>query len=208
MQQQGIHGVTPRNTAVHWSDSAVTLQLSTRSEELLVYTARHGKRNSSGGVNVGVNVPSSLRTRIYIFFLTSLRVWCPRLSNSVLSATFHFDAFSATGHQSCEKQGVQLALRNRCFCTRSNALLPRGFLDSDKQVLRKDFSTPPTPKDRVTVPCLVSAVADLITPSSLGWISMILPIGHLIHAVLGSCTSTIDEKSKECLTKAYARNQA
>ncbi|KRY03108.1 hypothetical protein T03_761, partial [Trichinella britovi] len=42
MQQQGIHSVTPRNTAVHWSDSAVTLQLSTRSEELLAYTARHG----------------------------------------------------------------------------------------------------------------------------------------------------------------------
>ncbi|KRX71870.1 hypothetical protein T06_7565 [Trichinella sp. T6] len=40
-----------------------------------------------------------------------------------------------------EKQGVQLALRNRCFRTRSNVLLPRGFLDSDEQVLRKDFST-------------------------------------------------------------------
>ncbi|KRY98633.1 hypothetical protein T11_3286, partial [Trichinella zimbabwensis] len=53
--------------------------------------------------------------------------------------------------------------------------------------LRKDFSTPPTPKkDRVTVPCLVFTVADLITPSSLGWISIILPIGHLIHVVLGS----------------------
>ncbi|KRY06975.1 hypothetical protein T12_15049, partial [Trichinella patagoniensis] len=39
-----------------------------------------------------------------------------------------------------------LALRNRYFRTRSNALLSRGFLDSDKQVLRKDFSTPPTPK--------------------------------------------------------------
>ncbi|KRY25463.1 hypothetical protein T03_2641, partial [Trichinella britovi] len=26
-----------------------------------------------------------------------------------------------------------LALRNRCFRTRSNALLPRGFLDSDEQ---------------------------------------------------------------------------
>ncbi|KRY03551.1 hypothetical protein T03_3516, partial [Trichinella britovi] len=34
-----------------------------------------------------------------------------------------------------------LALRNRCFRTRSNALLPRGFLDSDEQVLRKGFST-------------------------------------------------------------------
>ncbi|KRZ64693.1 hypothetical protein T08_16243, partial [Trichinella sp. T8] len=42
MQQQGIHSVTPINTAVHWSDSAVTLQLSTRSEELLAYAARHG----------------------------------------------------------------------------------------------------------------------------------------------------------------------
>ncbi|KRY31581.1 hypothetical protein T01_2166 [Trichinella spiralis] len=28
---------------------------------------------------------------------------------------------------------MQLALRNRCFRTRSNALLPRGFLDSDEQ---------------------------------------------------------------------------
>ncbi|KRY19568.1 hypothetical protein T12_5418, partial [Trichinella patagoniensis] len=27
-----------------------------------------------------------------------------------------------------------LALRNRCFRTRSNALLPRGFLDSDEQM--------------------------------------------------------------------------
>ncbi|KRY08843.1 hypothetical protein T12_6310 [Trichinella patagoniensis] len=93
---------------------------------------------------------------------------------------------------------MQLALRNRCFRTRSNALLPRGFLDSDEQILRKDFSTPQTTQkrrsdlaDRVTVPCLVFTVADLITPSSLGWISMILPIGHLIHVVLGSCTSTM-----------------
>ncbi|KRX82851.1 hypothetical protein T06_15575 [Trichinella sp. T6] len=28
---------------------------------------------------------------------------------------------------------MQLALRNSCFRTRSNALLPRGFLDSDEQ---------------------------------------------------------------------------
>ncbi|KRY15341.1 hypothetical protein T12_7161 [Trichinella patagoniensis] len=55
-------------------------------------------------------VVPSLRTRIYIFFLTSLRLWRPRLSK--------------------KKQGVQLALRNRCFRTRSNALLPRGFLDT------------------------------------------------------------------------------
>ncbi|KRY77617.1 hypothetical protein T4A_1363 [Trichinella pseudospiralis] len=32
-----------------------------------------------------------------------------------------------------KKQGVQLALRNRCFRTRSNVLLPREFLDSDGQ---------------------------------------------------------------------------
>ncbi|KRY28838.1 hypothetical protein T01_9031 [Trichinella spiralis] len=32
-----------------------------------------------------------------------------------------------------EKQGVQLALRHCCFRTRSNVLLPRGFLDSDEQ---------------------------------------------------------------------------
>ncbi|KRZ33335.1 hypothetical protein T4B_11655 [Trichinella pseudospiralis] len=32
-----------------------------------------------------------------------------------------------------KKQGVQLALRNRCFRTRSSVLLPREFLDSDGQ---------------------------------------------------------------------------
>ncbi|KRY59659.1 hypothetical protein T03_6444, partial [Trichinella britovi] len=70
--------------------------------------------------------------------------------------------------------------------------------------LRKDFSTPPTPKrrsdlaDRAIVPCLVFTVADLITPSSLGWISMILPIGHLIHVVLGSCTSTMSPTLGSC----------
>ncbi|KRZ50238.1 hypothetical protein T02_3256 [Trichinella nativa] len=61
------------------------------------------------------------------------------------------------------------------------------FFGTDEQVLRKDFSTPPTPKcepdchasvdgstrrsdlaDRVTVPCLVFTVADLIAPSSPG----------------------------------------
>ncbi|KRY60324.1 PiggyBac transposable element-derived protein 2, partial [Trichinella britovi] len=41
MQQQGIHSVTPRNTAVHWSDTAVRLQLSTGSKTLLVYAARY-----------------------------------------------------------------------------------------------------------------------------------------------------------------------
>ncbi|KRX75179.1 PiggyBac transposable element-derived protein 3 [Trichinella sp. T6] len=39
---EGIHSVTPRNTAVHWSDTAVRLQLSTGSKILLVYAARHG----------------------------------------------------------------------------------------------------------------------------------------------------------------------
>ncbi|KRX30635.1 hypothetical protein T09_609, partial [Trichinella sp. T9] len=34
-----------------------------------------------------------------------------------------------------------LALRNRCFRTRSNALLPRGFLDSDEQVLKRFLNT-------------------------------------------------------------------
>ncbi|KRZ11302.1 hypothetical protein T11_14982 [Trichinella zimbabwensis] len=61
------------------------------------------------------------------------------------------------------------------------------FQGTDEQVLRKDFSTPPTPKgesnchasldgstrrsdlaDRVTVPCSVFTVTDLTTPSSLG----------------------------------------
>ncbi|KRY48095.1 hypothetical protein T03_6268 [Trichinella britovi] len=84
---------------------------------------------------------------------------------------------------------MQLALRNCCFRTRSNALLPRGFLDSDE---RSDLA------DQVTVPCLVFTVADLTTPSSLGWISMILPIGHLIHAVLGSCTSTLSPTFGSC----------
>ncbi|KRY22425.1 hypothetical protein T12_13361 [Trichinella patagoniensis] len=61
------------------------------------------------------------------------------------------------------------------------------FFGTDEQVLRKDFSTPPTPKcepdyhasldgstgwsdlaDQVIVPCLVFIVADLIAPSSLG----------------------------------------
>ncbi|KRX79182.1 hypothetical protein T06_15527 [Trichinella sp. T6] len=34
---------------------------------------------------------------------------------------------------------MQLALRNSCFRTRSNALLPRGFLDSDEQCGYKNF---------------------------------------------------------------------
>ncbi|XP_003367074.1 hypothetical protein Tsp_15839, partial [Trichinella spiralis] len=112
-----------------------------------------------------------------------------------------------------KNKGVQLGVgQTIVFGTRDQSFVATGyFLDSDGQVLRKDFSTPPTPKkgepgfyasldgstrrsdlaDRVTVPCLVFTVTDLITPSSLGWISMILPIGHLIHAVLGSCTSTM-----------------
>ncbi|KRY03618.1 hypothetical protein T01_2911, partial [Trichinella spiralis] len=36
---------------------------------------------------------------------------------------------------------MQLASRNCCFRTRSNAMLPREFLHSDEQILRKDFST-------------------------------------------------------------------
>ncbi|XP_003367828.1 putative coenzyme F420-dependent N5,N10-methylene tetrahydromethanopterin reductase [Trichinella spiralis] len=86
---------------------------------------------------------------------------------------------------------MQLASRNCCFRTRSNAMLPREFLHTvsyaspDGSTRRSDLA------DRVTDPCMVFTVADLTTPSSLGWISMILPIGHLIHVVLGSCTSTM-----------------
>ncbi|KRZ65409.1 hypothetical protein T10_2789 [Trichinella papuae] len=61
------------------------------------------------------------------------------------------------------------------------------FFSTDEQVLRKDFSTPPTPKgepgchaslhgstrrsdlaDRVTVPCLVFTVTDLTALSHSG----------------------------------------
>ncbi|KRZ78522.1 hypothetical protein T10_4761 [Trichinella papuae] len=81
-------------------------------------------------------------------------------------------------------------------------------LNTDEQLLRKDFSTFPAPKgepychasldgstrqsdlaDQVTVPC--RTVTDLTAPSSLGWISMIPLMGHLTHAVPGSCTNTM-----------------
>ncbi|KRX12486.1 hypothetical protein T07_12381 [Trichinella nelsoni] len=41
--------------------------------------------------------------------------------------------------------------------------------------------------DQVTAPCLVFNVVDLTTPSSLSWISIILLMGHLTHAVSCSC---------------------
>ncbi|KRY15269.1 hypothetical protein T12_15766 [Trichinella patagoniensis] len=41
--------------------------------------------------------------------------------------------------------------------------------------------------DRVTAPCLVFNVVDLTAPSSLSWISIILLMGHLTHAVPCSC---------------------
>ncbi|KRY26317.1 hypothetical protein T01_1769 [Trichinella spiralis] len=66
---------------------------------------------------------------------------------------------------------MQLASRNCCFRTRSNAMLPREFLHSDEQILRKDFSTPPTPKGK---PCLMHH--RMVPPGGV-----ILQIGLLIH---------------------------
>ncbi|KRX13983.1 hypothetical protein T07_6109 [Trichinella nelsoni] len=87
------------------------------------------------------------------------------------------------------KQGVQLALRHRCFRTRKKRFLntshprkvDRVYASPDGSTRRSDIA------DQVTVPCLVFTVADLTTPSSLGWISMILPISHWIHAALAQC---------------------
>ncbi|KRY47875.1 hypothetical protein T03_7008, partial [Trichinella britovi] len=119
-------GVTKNNERKDRSDGSVFVYIgvvsgvipSSLRTRIYIFFLTSLRDRSDGSVFGYIGVVSgivrcSLRTRIYIFFLTSLRVWRPRLSK--------------------EKQRVQLALRNRCFRTRSNALLPRGFLDSDEQ---------------------------------------------------------------------------
>ncbi|KRY40053.1 hypothetical protein T01_6723 [Trichinella spiralis] len=83
--------------------------------------------------------------------------------------------------------------REKRFLNTSHPKKVNGvYASPDGSTRRSDLS------DRVPVPCLVCTVADLTTPSSLGWISMILPMGYLTHAVPGSCISTISLTLGSC----------